>query len=100
MKFYAPLIGVFLLTGCISIDTHLQPINQTVNAVLIGTDCTPILFGFGAGVNRVEKATAKAAHIEDRLGPAILPITRIRSIAYTESMILSFGERCVEVVGE
>ena len=96
MKMIGALLGLLMLPGCINIDTHLQPINQTVKAVLIGTDCTPIVFGFGAGTNRVEKAMVnKPLRLDDRFGPgSAVSITRIRSIAHERFRNASISRCC------
>lgn len=97
--------ALFTLPGCINMTTNLQPIDQTVRAVVQGHDCIPIIFGIGIGANTVEQAKIADLHraTESRLDervPVTTPITRVRSVALTDMQFLMFGERCLDVEGE
>ena len=92
-----------LFAGCVNIDTHTQPINQTVKAVAIGEDCSLIIFGFGYGINTVERAMANGRVFRNPERPQRsepMAITRIHSIVLQEGGFLVFGWRCVKVEGE
>jgi hypothetical protein len=52
----AIVLGLGALTGCVSISTDLQPVNQDVQPALVGEDCSPIVLGFGFGHNTVAQA--------------------------------------------
>ena len=99
------LLAAFALSGCINIETQLQPINADIKALANGKDCSLIFAGLGYGVNSVEQAMKNGlSGMSDRATysqPALrMPITKIRSLSMTEMNVLIFGERCVKVVGE
>jgi len=47
------------LTGCINIDTNLQPTDPSIKPTVRGEDCTAIILGLGFGTNTVEQAMDK-----------------------------------------
>lgn len=94
---------LFSLNGCINIDTHLQPIDPAVQAVVTGEDCSLIILGLGAGTNTVEQAMANGQMRRDPERPERVDkraVKRIRSITLGEGQLLLFGRRCVTVTGE
>ncbi len=50
----------FVIVRCINISTRLQPEDTSVKAVLEGSDCVPIILGFGFGAATIEQAKADA----------------------------------------
>jgi|CXWL01.1.fsa_nt_gi hypothetical protein len=95
----------FLLGGCSNISTRIQPEDTSVEAVLEGSDCVPIILGFGLGTATIEQAKANAQPVGG-FSPGFpdvhgsLHITKVRRVESTEVAFLVFSERCVEVVGE
>ena len=93
-----------LLTGCLNLEAHLAPINPAVKPTLIGSDCTPILFGIGIGTSTVESAMKQGGppiqHYRISLNPIITPIKAIHSIALNDQYLFGFGARCIVVAGE
>ena len=71
----------------------LQPENERVHERAVASDCIPMLFGISLGQASVEGALA---HFQQGL----LSLTSIRRVQLHEYMLLGFGARCVEVVGE
>lgn len=104
MKPFLILFGLLLLAGCIDIKTQLQPINPSVQDIVTGEDCSPIIFGLGFGTNTVEKAMANGLIARNPERPEHfdhLAVTCIRSIALYEGQFLMFGgNRCIIVTGE
>jgi hypothetical protein len=102
MRYTLPIcLALFSLTGCINISTHLQPVNDKVQRVLKGEDCTPIIGGLGWGTNTIEKAMRQASPADnfDSFG-GTQTIRTVRSVALTDTQFLLFGNRCIEVTGE
>jgi hypothetical protein len=103
MKTSTILFLALLIAGCVDISTDLQPVNPSVNPVLMGEDCVQIILGFGFGHNTVEGAQ-KNVHPVDKSRymtyANVSPITKIRVITLYESYGLVGGERCLQVVGE
>ncbi|HKT34756.1 MAG TPA: hypothetical protein VJR03_07975 [Nitrospira sp.] len=93
------LILVLLTGGCIDVSTRLQPEDSSVNEILRGTDCVPIVLGMGFGTASIDKAMADAHPIGNRGGP-VIRITKVRRVTWTDSVILFVADRCIEVVGE
>ena len=93
------LVLLFMVGGCIDISTHLQPEDSSVHAVLRGTDCVPIVLGFGFGTASIDKAMA-GAHPIGALDGHVIRITKVRRVTLTDSAIVFIAERCIEVVGE
>lgn len=92
--------GMLLLTGCMNITVNLQPENASVPALSMTSDCVPIILGFAYGNASVDGALAnEAEHIHDwqKKAPRI---TKIRRVQLNDHQFLTFGARCVEVVGE
>lgn len=102
-----------LLTGCINISTRFQPDDLTVKEELQGSDCVPIIFSLGVGTADIEKAKRDARRIlppgafhEQKKSPNRLiirepeNITKVRRVEINDIMILFFGVKCVDVVGE
>jgi hypothetical protein len=100
----ALVAAIMVTAGCVKIVTNLQPVNSSVNAVLVGEDCTPIVFGIGFGHNTVERAQQTDVRPVDKSRYATsdikTPITKIRVTSLNETYALIVGERCLEVVGE
>ncbi len=100
------VVTMLLTAGCVIMSTSLQPVNESVNAVLTGEDCNTVLLGFGFGHSTVEQAQ------RTNVGPADMdsfdrsrhlvktPITKIRVITLYEEYALLGGQRCLQVVGE
>lgn len=88
--------------GCINISTELQPVNPDVQAALFGSDCVPIVLGFGVGTNTFEAALRNGRlpeeHLEQRYQPKT--IRTIHSILFSERSFLGFGDRCLDITGE
>lgn len=92
-------MGHLLSTGCINISTRLQPEDPAVSPLLKGEDCVPIVFGFGWGTNTIERAMEEAGKPNlDK--PAGKPIKRVHTVQFTDTTVVWFGERCIEVTGE
>jgi hypothetical protein len=95
----------FTIAGCINISTRLQPEDTSVKAVLEGSDCVPIILGFGFGTATIEHAKADAQPV-GRFSPGDpevhgrLRITKVRRVESAERAFLIFGVRCIEVTGE
>lgn len=92
---------LLILSGCINISTRLQPEDVSVKALKTGSDCVPIILGFGFGTATVERAKAQleAPDFGDP-PPSDGPITKVRRVESTDFQVLFFGNRCVEVTGE
>ena len=96
-----------LLAGCINITNELEPSHPDVQAVLMGEDCTPIVFGMGLGTNTIEEAKKDGRLIRDagefrsriKLNDRTA-IRRIRTIQLTDFYVLLIGSSCIQVVGE
>lgn len=100
---YALVLLFTLLTGCINIDTHMQPVDAAVKPTLAGDDCSPIILGFGFGTNTFEaaKVNGEVPREIGAKGPRQLaPIRLVRSVVFQERAFLAFGLRCLEVMGE
>jgi hypothetical protein len=92
-----------LLTACVDIETDLLPVDTSVEPVLVGRDCSPIVLGFGFGHNTVEQARrTDLKHAADEFeGMNITtPITKVRVISLEEFSMVLAGVRCVKVIGE
>ncbi len=92
-----------LVTGCIDIETDLLPVDTSVQPVLVGRDCTPIVLGFGFGHNTVEQAKRndlKRSGDEFEGMDITTPITKIRVVSLEEFNLVLAGVRCLKVVGE
>ncbi len=102
--FAALLIGASaLLTGCINISTRTQPDDLTVKEELKGSDCVPIIFSLGAGTADIDNAKLKGEKITRGPNDKIYvryTITKVRRVEVTDLMLLFFGAKCVDVVGE
>ena len=103
----------FLLAGCINISTRFQPDDLNVKEELQGSDCVPIIFSLGVGTADIEKAKVGATRIqppatfhEQKKSPSRLTvrepenISKVRRVEIRDMMILFFGAKCVDVVGE
>ena len=107
MKFLLVCLFMLILPGCINITNELQPGHPDVKAVLIGEDCTPIVFGMGLGTNTIEEAQKDGRLMGDagefrariKLNDRTA-IHRIRSIQTTNFYILLIGSSCIQVIGE
>jgi hypothetical protein len=107
MRLTLALLCAVVLSGCINITNELQPSNPEVKGVLIGEDCTPIVFGMGLGTNRIEEAMKDGRVMGDvgqfrarvKLNDRTA-ITRIRTIQITDFYVLLIGSRCIQVIGE
>jgi len=91
------------LTGCINIDTNLQPTDPSIKPTVRGEDCTAIILGLGFGTNTVEQAMDKgriSRNPERPERPEPMAVKRIRSITLHDWQFLMVGERCVIVTGE
>ena len=101
-----PLICVLttsLLTACVDIETDLLPVDTSVEPVLVGRDCSPIVLGFGFGHNTVEQASRtdlKRASDEFEGMNITTPITKVRVISLEEFSMVLAGVRCLKVIGE
>ena len=95
---------ILLMTGCVNINTRLQPEDTSVKEVLVGRDCVPIIFGFGIGTATFEQAKANGQPFGTSGGyytpKPRTSIVKVRRVESSESAVLMFGERCVEVTGE
>ncbi len=113
LKMSLVLSLTLLLAGCINISTRFQPDDLAVKAELHGEDCVPIIFSLGAGTADIEKAKIGATRIQPPAqfheqkrptGQSIIRepenITKVRRVEITDIMILFFGAKCVDVVGE
>lgn len=102
-----------MLSGCINISTRFQPDDLTVKEELQGSDCVPIIFSLGVGTADIEKAKVGATRIqppatfhEQKKSPNRLTvrepenIAKVRRVEIRDMMILFFGAKCVDVVGE
>ena len=89
------MIVVFMLTagGCINTTLSLQAENERVPERAVASDCIPIILGLSVGQASVEGALVKATR-------GFLTPTSIRRVQLHEYMLLGFGARCVEVVGQ
>lgn len=86
------LVGaVALLSGCMTMTSNLQPVNEKVAAANEGQDCVNNFFGFGFGTNRIE-AAMKYAYPK--------PITNVRSVELQTFHVLFIGGQCLIVKGE
>jgi hypothetical protein len=96
------MVLLFTLDGCIDIATRLQPEDASVNEALYGEDWVPICFGFGFGTATIEKAMADAGPDKDFSTHDVngVHISKVRRVELHDFQVLSFGNRCVEVVGE
>ena len=95
----AILVLVLLMAGCINVSTRLQPEDSSVNEVLRGNDCVPIVLGIGFGTASIDKAMADAHPIEDPRR-SVTRITKVRRVTLTDYVIVFVADRCIEVVGE
>jgi hypothetical protein len=103
LSFRSVLLLTYLLTACVDIETDLLPVDTSVEPVLVGRDCSPIVLGFGFGHNTVEQARrTDLKHAADEFeGMNITtPITKIRVISLEEFSMVLAGVRCVKVIGE
>jgi hypothetical protein len=91
-----------LLTGCVDIETDLLPVDASVQPLLVGRDCSPIVLGFGFGHNTVEQAkrTDLQRASDEFEGTITTPITKIRVISLEEFNLVLAGVRCLKVIGE
>ena len=92
-----------LLTACVDIETDLLPVDTSVEPVLVGRDCSPIVLGFGFGHNTVEQASRtdlKRAADEFEGMNITTPITKVRVITLEEFSMVLAGVRCLKVIGE
>jgi hypothetical protein len=80
-----------VFTGCVAIDTQLQPENELVHAVLNGQDCSPIIFGFGFGTN----TWSNALHA----GNGAM-IQKVRTAQFKYVAAFGFGSQCLELIGD
>ncbi|SLM48422.1 protein of unknown function [Nitrospira japonica] len=101
------IYGTLMLGGCINITTRIQPENKDIPAKKEGSDCVPIILGFGAGTADIDAAMIKEYEENakgmdgDVVRTVRTPyITRVRRIEIQEIMFLSFGARCVNVIGD
>jgi hypothetical protein len=95
------LVIVLLATnGCINLAARLQPEDASVKEVLQGEDCAPLFLGIGFGTATIEKAMAEGRPFEDSSSPVKGHITKLRRVELIDRNFLSFGGRCVFVVGE
>jgi hypothetical protein len=70
-------ILALLVGGCINISARLQPEDTFVKAVKTGSDCVPIIFGFGFVTIDVEHATKQLKNpVPDGFVPVGGPIIR------------------------
>jgi hypothetical protein len=99
----ACVLTVSLLTACVDIETDLLPVDTSVESVLVGRDCIPIVLGFGFGHNTVEQAKRtdlkRAADEFDGMN-ITTPITKVRLLSLEEFYMVLAGVRCLKVVGE
>ena len=101
------IVLILFTSGCINITTRLQPEDTSIKESLQGSDCVPIILGFGFGTTTIEQAMADArpygthtVGLGSQEGPSTgVRITRVRRVQFTDRQFL-FGARCVEVVGE
>ena len=113
MRIIGLAILTLLLAGCINISTRFQSDDLTVKEELQGSDCVPIIFSLGVGTADIEKAKRDARRIlppgafhEQKKSPNRLiirepeNITKVRRVEISDIMILFFGAKCVDVVGE
>ncbi|HZH49249.1 MAG TPA: hypothetical protein VFD86_05730 [Nitrospira sp.] len=98
----ALMVLLFTLDGCIDIATRLQPEDASVNEALYGEDCIPTFFGFGFGTATIERAMADVGPDKDFSTHDVngVHISKVRRVELHDFQVLSFGNRCVEVVGE
>lgn len=92
-----------MLTGCIDIETDLLPVDTSVQPVVVGRDCTPIVLGFGFGHNTIEQAKRtdlKRSGDEFDGMDVTTPITKVRVASLEEFNLVLAGVRCLKVVGE
>ena len=92
----------FLTSGCININTRLQPEDTSVKEVLRGEDCVHIILGFGFGTATIERAKATTTKFNETGfdAPSGIPITKVRRVEMNDLQTLFIGSRCVEVTGE
>ena len=92
---------LLFLSGCINIGAQLQPEDTSVKVLKAGSDCVPIIFGFGFGTATIERAKVQleGSSFGDTM-PVGAPITKVRRVELVDRMFLNFGERCIEVTGE
>ena len=95
------VFGLFLLTGCINITASLQPEQADVRALRMGSDCAPIILGFGFGRVSLDGALNDAdAFTLDTFRGSPQKITKVRRVQLHDHLLLGFGARCIEVIGE
>ena len=101
MQYIMLAVLIMELAGCIDISTELQPVNPDVQAALFGSDCVPIVLGFGAGTNRFEAALQNGRLPEEQSEPRYTPktIRHVRSVMFSERAFLGFGDRCLDITG-
>ena len=88
---------LLLASGCMNITLQVQPEQPDAKAVLTGSDCVPILFGFAFGTATVEGARYKTTSPGEWVGK---PIRTIRTVRISYEYYLIAGSWCVEVTGE
>lgn len=79
-----------LLSGCIIMGSHVQPIKDSIPDTSSGTDCVMTVFNIGGGTNTIEAAARKALP---------RPVKAIRSVELLTVVVLFFGHQCLEVHG-
>jgi hypothetical protein len=95
------IVAIFL-SGCMNLTLHTSQTNPSVKPVLAGSDCIPIILGFGFGTATVDEAVKEGSMEEDRKKNRShpYPIHAIHSTALTTVHFLGIGQQCVEVTGE
>ena len=98
----AVVLLVVLMTGCIMIDMDLQMPNEAVQPTLHGSDCVPIILGFGIGTIHLQQALVSEKRFADPTRGSVRGprIRKIHSLQMTDVAGLGFGERCLKVTGE
>ncbi len=102
MKTTVILVILMALSGCMSITTNLTPVRQDIKASVMGSDCVPIILGFGLGTSTVEQARANGRKPSEgwTVDAPLRQIRVVRSTALYELNVLVFGMRCLEIEGE
>ena len=118
------IVGCIVLAGCMNITTRVQE-DPSVQEVLVGSDCLPIILGLAYGTVDVTTASrnaqpsmgqGRASYCDPAVGmhrdggwhpcpgagsgQASGPIVKVRRVEVWDFMLWAFGARCVEVAGE
>ena len=104
MKIMLACLFALFLSGCINITNEVQPSNSDVQAVLMGEDCTPIVFGMGLTIETAKKdgrVLGEPGEFRSRIKlNDRTTITRIRTVQMTDFYVLLVGSSCIQVLGE